>query len=76
MIGSKVLIRQFVILAFVFVVTNIDKSTGNLSSIKSERVLYEIGSIYSVIKGQKDRTIYVLDNGVRHEVPDWVTHIS
>ena len=48
-----------------------------LGNVANNITLYEITTKYpDVIKGQKDRSIYILDQGIRHLVPDWVTYIS
>ena len=39
------------------------------------RALYEASSNGTAIKGYRSKSIYILDDGVKHLIPDWITFL-
>ena len=45
---------------------------GERSLIRS---LYEVSSNSTAVKGYRGKAIYILDDGVKHLIPDWITFL-
>ena len=42
---------------------------------EERRALYEVSINSTAIKGYRGKSIYILDDGVKHLIPDWITFL-
>ena len=55
--------------------SNTDDNQLSLLRKWPSRSLYEVSSNSTAIKGYRGRSIYILDSGVKHLIPDWITFL-